>query len=125
MKNAHFQSNKNKLFNIERKELEFIKSTEEGDVKEKLNYNSVNEIEKGDGLEINPFEMKRTKNNINNMFICNENNTQVLINKDSIYLEKAKNNIMKIILPIKIKNILKEWSQNLIFNLLIKLSKNK
>ena len=123
--NAHFQSNKNKLFNIERKELEFIKSTEEGDGKEKLNYNSVNEIEKGDGLEINPFEMKRTKNNINNMFICYENNTQVLNNKESIYLEKAKNNIMKIILPIKIKNILKEWSQNLIFNLLIKLSKNK
>ena len=69
--------------------------------------------------------MKRTKNNINNMFICYENNTQVLNNKDSIYLEKAKNNIMKIILPIKIKNILKERSQNLIFNLLIKLSKNK
>ena len=85
----------------------------------KLNYNKYNEIDKNEGLEINPVEIKRTKNNINNRFISNENKIQILNNKESIMTEKAKINMMKIILPIRIKTIFKEWVKNNGFTILI------
>jgi len=85
----------------------------------KLNYNKCNEIDKKDGLEINPVEIKRTKNNINNRFISNENKIEILNSKESIMTEKAKINMMKIILPIRIKTIFKEWVKNNGFTILI------
>ena len=84
-----------------------------------VNYNKVNEIEKGDGIEINPYEIKRTQNNINNTFISYENRMQMLNDKNSIYIEKAKKNIVKIILPIKIKTFLKEWIKKNVYKVLI------
>ena len=78
------------------------------------------EMEKGEGLEINPYEIKRTKNNINNVFISYENKIQILNNKDSIFTEKAKQNIMKIIFPLKFKKIIKERIKKDVFKLLSK-----
>lgn len=92
------------------------KSTINGD---KLDYNKCNEIDKKEGLEINPVEIKRTKNNINNRFISNENKIEILNSKESIITEKAKIKMMKIILPIKIKTIFKEWVKNNGFIILI------
>ena len=83
------------------------------------NYNIVNEVEKADALEINPFEMRRTQNNTENIFISNADKMEFLNNKESIYNDKAKKNMMKIILPIRIKKILKEWIKSNIFKLLI------
>ena len=108
-------TNNNKVILEVKQELEFINNK-----KPKLtNYNEINEIEKGDGLEINPYEMKRTQNNINNIFISYENNMQMPNNKNNIFNEKAKKNMMKIILPVKIKTILKDWVKKNIFKLLI------
>ena len=90
--------------------------------KEKENkkiYNENNEIEKGEGLEINPMEMKRTKNNINNIFISYENKMGVLSNKNEIFTEKAKRNMMKIILPIRLKSTLREYVRKNTYPLLI------
>jgi len=84
------------------------------------NYNKYNEIDNKEGLEINPVEIKRTKNNINNKFISNENKIQILNSKESIMTEKAKINMMRIILPIRIKTIFKEWVKNNGFLILIK-----
>ena len=84
-----------------------------------LNYNKDNEIEKADTLEINPYEIKRTQNNNNNIFISNENKLNFLNNKESIYNDKAKKNMMKIILPIRIKTILREHIRKSIFKILI------
>ena len=77
-------------------------------------------MEKGEGLEINPYEIKRTKNNINNVFISYENKIQILNNKESIFTEKAKHNIMKIIFLLKFKKILKERIRKDVFKLLSK-----
>ncbi len=82
-------------------------------------YNESNEIEKGEGLEINPMEMKRTKNNIDNIFISYENKMGVLSSKDDIYTEKAKRNMMKIILPIRLKSTLREYVRKNTYPLLI------
>ena len=68
-----------------------------------LNYNSVNEIEIGEALEINPYEIKRTKSNI---IITYENGIEVLKNKNDIFNQKAKKNMIKIILPLKLKSTL-------------------
>jgi hypothetical protein len=84
-----------------------------------INYNLVNEIEKGDALEINPFEMRRTQNNSDNIFISNENKIEFLNSKESIYNDKAKKNMMRIILPIKMKSIIKEKAKKMVYKYLI------
>ena len=84
-----------------------------------INYNLVNEIEKGDALEINPFEMRRTQNNTDNIFISNENKIEFLNNKESIYSDKAKRNMMRIILPIKMRTIIREMVKKMAYKYLI------
>ena len=84
-----------------------------------INYNLTNEIEKENGLEINPLEIKKTKNNANNIFISYENKLEVLYNPNAIFTEKAKRNMMKIILPIRLKTTLREFIHRSIFPLLI------
>ena len=86
------------------------------DKKYKCNY----EIDIRESLEINPIEMKRTKNNINNIFINNENKFEILNDKDSIMTEKAKINMMKIILPIKLKTVMIKYIKTTIFYILNK-----
>lgn len=83
------------------------------------NYNLTNEIEKENGLEINPLEIKKTKNNSNNIFISYENKLEVLYNPNAIFTEKAKRNMMKIILPIRLKTTLRDFIHRSIFPLLI------
>jgi hypothetical protein len=84
------------------------------------NYKCNYEIDIRESLEINPIEMKRTKNNINNIFINNENKFEILNDKDSIMTEKAKINMMKIILPIKLKTVVTKYIKTTIFYILNK-----
>ena len=92
--------------------------------KKKKNYNEENEVEKGDGLEINPLEIK--KNKPNNIIISYENKIEVLYNKNaSEFTEKAKKNMMKIILPIRLKTVLREYIRKSVYPLLIKKLKIK
>ena len=111
----------NKIIIYENESFEFFNNIkkDEKNIKNEDN-NNIYEIEKGDGLEINPYEIKRTKNNINNIFISYENKIQVLNNQESIYTEKAKKIFMKIIFPIKIKKILEKKIKKDIFYLLNK-----
>ena len=110
------KENKNILMQ-ENKSMEYIKKKKE-DKKEIKNYNLVNEIEKGDALEINPYEIKRTKIETNK--ISKQNNIKVLVSKiDNISNQKTKNNLMKMLFPIKLKEILlknirKRYFSNLI-----------
>ena len=110
-----------KLDNIQKEKESKINNKNNSDNVEnaKKIYNENNEIEKGEGLEINPMEMKRTKNNINNIFISYENKMGVLSNKNEIFTDKAKRNLMKIILPIRLKSTLREYVRKNIYPLLI------
>ena len=76
-----------------------------------INYNISNEIEKGNCLEINTIELKRTSNGSFNVVST--------VNNNSVLTEKAKNNLIKIILPIRIKTTLKDFIHRSIFPLLI------
>ena len=67
-------------------------------IAEKKDYNKMNEIEKCDTLGINPYEIKRTLNFEKKNSITTENSIQ--------YIKKTKNQIMRVILPIKIKTII-------------------
>ena len=87
--------------------------------KEISNYNSVNEIEKGDGLEINPYEIKRTKIKS----ISKQNDLKIIISNE-VFKEKSKKNLMKIIFPIRLKEILIKYiKKNHYLNLINKLKK--
>lgn len=88
-----------------------------------INYNLTNEIAKEYSLEINPFELKRAIKKGNNIMITHENIFEVLYKDNSIFTEKAKRNIMKIILPIKLKITLREFIHRSIFSLLINIPK--
>ena len=96
-----------------------ITKSTENKFSKNINYNLVNEIEKGDALEINPFEMRRTQNNNDNIFISNENKIEFLNNKESIYNDKAKKNLMRIILPIKMKSIIREMVKKIAYKYLM------
>ena len=99
--------------------LDNIQKEKEKENNSKNNYYENNEIEKGEALEINPMEMKRTKNNINNIFISYENKMDILNSKNDIFTEKAKRNMMKIILPIRLKSTLREYVRKNTYPLLI------
>ena len=104
--------NKN-IFEKENNNLEY-KKVKKMEIK---NYNSMNEIEKGDALEINPYEIKRTK--INKKEISKQNDINVIVSKDNIFNEKSKKNLMKIILPIRLKEILIKYIKKNFFLYLI------
>ena len=108
-KNEGNENNENKI----------ILKSKKKDINTNINYNKINEIEKGVGLEINPFEIQRTQNDSNNIFISYENKMEILNDKDSIYKEKAKINMMKIILPIRVKSVLKAWIKKNVYKILI------
>ena len=122
-------SQSNNTINNDNKEIvkekeETISPTKEEKIEDvntkKKDYNEGNEIHIAGGLEINPVELKRTKNNPNNIFISYEDKIEVLYNKNAIFTEKAKRNLMKIILPIRLKTTLREYIRKQIYPLLVK-----
>ena len=83
--------------------------------KKVVNYNLINEIEKGDALEINPYEIKRTK--ISNK-ISPQNNIEVFASYN-LFTEKSKNNLTKIIFPIRLKKVFIQYMKKIYFPELI------
>ena len=64
-------------------------------------------------MEINPILIKNSE-------ITKENDIEMPYNKYSFFTEKAKNNMMKMILPVKLKVTLRDFVQRNTFPLLIK-----
>ena len=109
--------NKN-IFEKENNNLEY-KKVKKIEIK---NYNSMNEIEKGDALEINPYEIKRTK--INKKEISKQNNINVIVSNNNIFNEKSKKNLIKIMFPMRLKEILIKYiKKNFFLYLLNQLKK--
>jgi len=99
--------------NNNEQQLSFIKDTL-NNTNKKI-YKSINlEINKENALEINPLIIKNTSE------ITKENEMNILYNRYAIFTQKAKNNMMKMILPIKIKVTLRQFIHRNIFPLLIK-----
>ena len=71
-------------------------------------FNKKNEIEKKESLEINPKEFKKDEKDIKNK--------ETKLGKT--FTEKAKNHMMKMILPIRLKGTLKEYIRKKIFKFL-------
>ena len=80
------------------------------------NFNNKNEIEKNETLEINPKEMKKVEEKID---------IKIKEFKPSkTFTEKAKNHMMKMILPIRLKGTLKEYIRKRTFKFLKELKEN-
>ena len=99
--------------NIINEKAPIVKTDNPANKKRNINYNKSNEVEKGNCLEINTIELKRTNNGSINIVNTGNNNNS------SVFTEKAKNNLIKIILPIRIKTTLKDFIHRSIFPLLI------
>jgi hypothetical protein len=117
-KNNIIDNNKQGFSYIQKEEKE-ITPTDNNNLNLNINYNLTNKIEKKHNIEIKPTIMKKTKNNI---LVTHENIFEVLNRNNSIFTEKAKRNMMKIILPIKLKITLRKFIHRSIFSLLINIS---
>ena len=100
---------------IFKKENNFIEFKPVNINKKIKNYNLVNEIDKGETLEINPYEIKRTK--IPNK-ISQQNNIEVFAS-NNLFTEKSKNNLTKIIFIMKLKKAFIDYMKKMHFPKLI------
>ena len=112
---SEYLDNNKKEINKQKIELSFIPIYKN----KKNNFNEENKFEKGNLINKNK-ELKK-----NNIIISSENQFEFLYNKNKAFTEKAKRNILKIILPIKLKIILREYIKVKIFPILIKKMKIK
>ena len=99
--------------NNNEQQLSFIKDPL-NNTNKKIYKNIYLEINKENALEINPLIIKNTPE------ITKENEMQILYNKYAIFTQKARKNMIKMILPIKIKVTLRQFIHRNIFPLLIK-----
>ena len=105
---------KEKIFNIDKNTLHIKKSKkpeQNNIVIEKNDFNKINEIDQRDALEINTIAMKKfnkKEKNVDNKETKADNN----------YTEKAKKNIMKMIFPIRLKAVLKEFVRKIVIKIL-------
>jgi len=101
--------------NNNEQELSFIKQLGDNENKNKIAYDSVNlELSKENALEINPLLFKKTPE------ITRENDMAIHYNKYAFFTAKAKKNMIKMILPLKLKTTLREFVRRNTLPLLIK-----
>ena len=109
---------KNNIFikKIKKKKKDEMTETNEEKINNQNNFNNKNEIEKNETLEINPKEMKKVEEKID---------IKIKEFKPSkTFTEKAKNHMMKMILPIRLKGTLKEYIRKRTFKFLKELKEN-
>ena len=106
-------SKKNRYINNNKQELSFIRSKNR-EINKEINLEIKQEI----SLEINPYTIKKSE-------IRKENEIEILFNKYSFFTRKAKDNLVKIILPIKLKMILKELAYKYLLSLLSNIKKDE
>ena len=104
---------KKRYINKKEQDISFIHN------KSEIIFNNINlEINKEETLAINPYTIKKSK-------IKKESNIELLSNRYAFYTRIAKNNLIKVVLPIIIKIILKKFAYKYIFTLLLHLKNNK
>ena len=116
--NNNYTIEKNTLYikKIKIKKKDEKTETNEEKINNQNNFNNKNEIEKNETLEINPKEMKKIEEKIDIKI------KELKPNKT--FTEKAKNHMMKMILPIRLKGTLKEYARKRIFKFLKELKEN-
>jgi len=112
---------KNNIFFKKLKKIKEDKSTEvKEEINNKININTVFEIEKKESLEINSKEMKKSK--INEEKEIAEENKETTPSES--FTERAKKNMMRMILPIRLKGTIKEFIQKQVLKFLKELKDN-
>jgi len=116
--NTNYLIEKNNIHikKIKTKKKDQITEANEEIINNKNNFNNKNEIVKNESLEINPKEMKKI-----------EQKTDIKIKElkpSKAFTEKAKNHMMKMILPIRLKGTLKEYIRKRTFKFLKELKEN-
>ena len=112
---------KNNIFFKKLKKIKEDKSTEvKEEINNKNNINTVFEIEKKESLEINSKEMKKSK--INEEKEIAEENKETTPSES--FTERAKKNMMRMILPIRLKGTIKEFIQKQVLKFLKELKDN-
>jgi hypothetical protein len=110
---------KNNLFLKKSKKIKQDKATEaKEEINNKIDFSKNYEIEKKVSLEINPKEMKKSEKEKE---ILNESSE---IKPYELFTEKAKKNMMKMILPIKLKGTIKEFIRKKVFKFFTELKDN-
>ena len=105
--NNHYELNLKGMIDLNKNEI----------IKEKIELSSI-QIDKN---KKNEEKLKKE----NNIIITYENKIEFLYNKNKAFSEKAKRNIMKIILPIRLKAVLREYIKAEIFPIFFKKMKIK
>ena len=101
--------------NNKEQELSYIKQLGENEIKNKSTYDNIDlEINKENALEINPLLFKKTPE------ITRESVMSIHYNKYAFFTAKAKKNMIKMILPIKLKTTLRDFIRRNTLPLLIK-----
>ena len=101
--------------NNKEQELSFMKQLGGNEIKNKGTYDNIDlEINKENALEINPLLFKKTPE------IIRENDMSIHYNKYAFFTAKAKKNMIKMILPIKLKTTLRDFIRRNTLPLLIK-----
>ena len=101
--------------NNKEQELSFMKQLGGNEIKNKNTYDKIDlEINKENALEINPLLFKKTPE------ITRENDMSIHYNKYAFFTAKAKKNMIKMILPIKLKTTLRDFIRRNTLPLLIK-----
>ena len=101
--------------NNKEQELSYIKQLGENEIKNKSTYDNIDlEINKENALEINPLLFKKTPE------ITRESVMSIHYNKYAFFTAKAKKNMIKMILPIKLKTTLRDFVRRNTLPLLIK-----
>ena len=101
--------------NNKEQELSFLKQLGGNEIKNKSAYDNIDlEINKENALEINPLLFKKTPE------ITRENDMSIHYNKYAFFTAKAKKNMIKMILPLKLKTTLREFIRRNTLPLLIK-----
>ena len=90
--------------------------TQNTNVENKKYNDEENEQMKQDNMEINPIEFKRT--NSANIIIDHENKFELLYNKNTKLAEKLKINLIKIILPLRLKSNIRKCISRYIIKVL-------
>ena len=119
IKLKNYSIDNNTLYIKKSKKKEKPKEKEkENIIKDKNDFNKINEIEKLNSIEINTLEMKKNIIKQDDESMEQITNKNEIIKSEKQFSEKAKKNMIKMILPIRLKATLKDFIRKKVIKLL-------